>query len=438
MNFSDSELVGGLLTEAGVEVVDNLDDADGILLNTCAIRENAAEKIFHRVKQIGYAKRKRPDLRVGILGCLAQNLKEELLDDSGVVDFLVGPDGYRKLPELLRTAGHGPRLETELSRTETYTDIPSLRKSGVNAWVTIMRGCDNFCTFCVVPYSRGRERSRGADDIVSEVEGLAEAGFRQVTLLGQNVNSYGAAGESFSSLMRRVCDVDGIDRVRFTSPHPKDFPIELLELLADHPSACPHIHLPLQSGSDAVLRRMDRGYTYSEYSEVVARIRKIVPGASITTDLIAGFCGETEDEFAMTLQAIEEVRYVSAFTFAYSERKNTIASRRYEDDLSREIKHQRVARMAEVQRRVSNEIHKDCLGTVVDVLVEGASRKAATEAFGRDPRGVGVVFPVEIVEPGESVRVRITDTTTNTLIGERLDQPLIAAKGSGIGAHSAI
>jgi len=422
MNFSDTELVAGLLSERGFEIVESMEEADSVLLNTCAIRENAEEKIHNRVTQIGYFKRRHPELRVGILGCLAQSLKDKLMRDSKTIDFLVGPDSYRTLPDLL-APGRGleeRRSETTLSKTETYTEIPFLRKSGVNAWVTVMRGCDNFCTFCVVPYTRGRERSRKLDEVVREAQSLVSAGFRQVTLLGQNVNSFRSGDADFARLMEAVCRVDGIERVRFTSPHPKDFPVALLEVIAGEEAACPHIHLPLQAGGDRVLERMGRGYSRSEYMAVVDRIREIVPDAAISTDLIAGFPGEPDEEFLLTLQAIEEVRFVSAFTFAYSERKNTLASRRFPDDIPQAVKTERVSRMVEVQRRISNELHSARVGETVEVLVEGASRESKVEAFGRTPQGVGVVCPADLVIPGDFAKVEVVSSTTNTLIGRKL------------------
>ncbi len=426
MNFSDTEIVGGLLEANGVSVVDNLDDADGVFVNTCAIRENAEEKVYHRVQQLSYLKRRKPDLIIGILGCLAQSLKEDILEYSSAVDLVVGPDSYRSLPELLAKLAPGELnkiVETKLSRTENYTDIPTLRKSGVNAWVTIMRGCDNFCTFCVVPYTRGRERSRSADLILKEVESLAAAGFVQVTLLGQNVNSYRTENADFAELVRRVARVPGIERVRFTSPHPKDFPEELLHVMAEEPAACPHIHLPLQSGSDRVLERMNRGYTGAEYRTIVDRIRTILPDAAITTDLIAGFPGETEDDFEATLTMMRDVRYASSFTFAYSERRNTVASRRMNDDVAHEVKIERVTRMVDCQREISRAIHSESIGRVMDVLVESHSRKTANMAFGRNPQGIGVVFPCETIQPGERIAVVVEEATTNTLIGRRAESP---------------
>ena len=420
MNFSDSELIGGILTGEGFRVVPAMDGADAILINTCAVRENAAERIFNRLQQIGPLKKKKPGLRIGVLGCLAQNLKKDLLDHSGMVDFIVGPDSYRSLPALLkeenRGGGSGSRQATTLSKTETYTDIPPLRQSGVNAWVTVMRGCDNFCTFCVVPYTRGRERSRAVEAVISEVRALARGSFRQVTLLGQNVNSYRHDERGFAGLMREVCRVDQVERVRFMSPHPKDFPDDLLDVIADEPAAMPHIHLPLQSGSDAVLERMNRGYTADDYLRTVDRIRAALPGASITTDLIAGFPGESDADFDSTLRLMERVRFHAAFTFAYSERKGTIAARRFADDVPEPVKIERVTLLIERERVSSRARLEEQVGREVEVLVEGSSRKSPREAFGRTPQGSGVVFPADPVVPGEIRRVTVDRATTHTLI----------------------
>ncbi|MFH1277680.1 MAG: tRNA (N6-isopentenyl adenosine(37)-C2)-methylthiotransferase MiaB [Candidatus Eisenbacteria bacterium] len=415
MNFSDSELVGGLLTREGMEMAEGPDGADAILLNTCAVREHAEERIYRRLRELRARKRKAKGLRIGVLGCLAQSLKKDLLEHSDAVDFIVGPDAYRSLPGLLRE-GSGSRQATTLSRTETYTDIPHLRPSGVNAWVTVMRGCDNFCTFCVVPFTRGRERSRAVEAVVAETRALAEEGFRQVTLLGQNVNSYRHGEAGFAELMREVCRVDGIERVRFTSPHPKDFPDALLRVLAEEPTAMPHVHLPLQSGSDRVLERMDRNYTRAEFLRLVERIRKTVPGVALTTDLIAGFPGETVEDFERTVAAMKEIRFHSAFTFPYSERKNTAASRRFPDDVPAETKSERVGLLVRAEREVSREILGGLVGSEVEVLVEGRSKKTPAEGFGRTPQGTGVVFPAGDSSPRDLLRVRVTEATTHTLI----------------------
>lgn len=422
MNFSDSELVGGLLTREGMEMAEGPEGADAILLNTCAVREHAEERIYRRLRELRARKRKSKGLRIGVLGCLAQSLKKDLLEHSDAVDFIVGPDAYRSLPGLLRE-GNGSRQATTLSRTETYTDIPHLRPSGVNAWVTVMRGCDNFCTFCVVPFTRGRERSRAVEAVVAETRALAKEGFRQVTLLGQNVNSYRHEGADFAHLMREVCRVEGIERVRFTSPHPKDFPDPLLRVLSEEPAAMPHVHLPLQSGSDPVLGRMDRNYTYDEFRRLAGRIRDRVPGVALSTDLIAGFPGETEEDFERTVAAMEEIRFHSAFTFPYSERKNTAASRRFPDDVPAEVKNRRVGRLVETERAISLGILRGLVGSEVEVLVEGRSRKSPDEAFGRTPQGSGVVFPAGDASPGDRLRVTVDEATTHTLISRPPPRP---------------
>ncbi len=421
MNFSDSEVVGGILLSGGLTVTDDPAEADGILINTCAVREHAESKIYRRLEELRPLKAERPDLVIGVLGCLAQDRKKDLLEESGAVDFLVGPDAYRMLPDLLLSgARNGRRIETGLSKTETYTDIPPLRRSGVNGWVTIMRGCDNFCTFCVVPYTRGRERSRDPESVIDEVRALVERGFPQVTLLGQNVNSYHHGAHRFADLLAAVCRVEGIERVRFTSPHPKDFPGALLRVMAEEPAAAPHIHLPLQSASDDVLERMNRGYTYGEYRLLVDRIRSALPGVALTTDLIAGFPGEREEDFRATLRAMREIRFHSAFTFAYSERRHTRAARRFTDDVPAPVKRERLRLLSLEERALSAEILEGEVGRDVEVLVESRSRKSAAEAFGRTPQGSGVVFPSPEIVPGERATVRIEQATTHTLIGRRI------------------
>jgi len=438
MNLSDSEVIGGLLEGEGFEVVEDLREADRILINTCAVREHAEERIYQRLRQLHPLKNERPALRIGILGCLAQNLKADLLEHEGAVDFIVGPDAYRALPDLLRKSAKGDReRETRLSKTETYTDIPPLRRSGVNAWITVMRGCDNFCTFCVVPYTRGRERSRPLASVLAEARAVVREGVPQITLLGQNVNSYRDEGRGFADLLRAMCRVDGIRRVRFTSPHPKDFPDQLLCVLAEEPAAMPHVHLPLQSGSDRVLDRMGRGYTREHFDGIVQRIREAIPGVAITTDLIAGFPGETDGDFEETVRAMEEIRFHSAFTFPYSERKHTLAARRFADDVPSEVKSERVTRLARMEREHSRERLEEEVGTEAEVLVESASKKSAEEAFGRTPKGSGVVFPVERVRPGEIRSVRLVRATAHTLIGVsgQPDGSALHARPPGPGAR---
>ena len=344
MNESDSELVRSLLKQEGFGFTDDRDRADVVLINTCAIRENAHNKIYAHLSELKILKRQRP-LVVGVLGCMAQNLKSALADKEPLIDVLVGPDSYRQLPWLLTTAlasqeeGLSQKgFALDLSEYETYEGIMPDRNSGVNAWITVMRGCDNFCSFCVVPYTRGRERSRDPESILLEARDAATRGFKQITLLGQNVNSYRHDAWDFAKLIRAVADTPGIDRVRFTSPHPKDFPPQLIEAIASHPQICKHIHLPLQAGSDRILGLMGRNYTGAEYLALVDRIRATIPDIVLTTDIICGFCSESDQEFRDTCRIVEQAQLDSAYIFKYSERKHTIAARKYLDDVPDQVK----------------------------------------------------------------------------------------------------
>ena len=359
MNEYDSDIVRTILKQHDFEFTNTLDDADIVLMNTCAIRESAHERIHGRLAGLQRLKHER-GLVVGLLGCMAQNLKDDMMKADSVVDVLVGPDGYRKLPDLLTKAleQHRPGMEIRLSEDETYADIIPEQTDGVTAWVSIMRGCDNFCTFCVVPYTRGRERSQDPESIIVEVQQLADNGIKQVTLLGQNVNSYGVNGTDFADLIVRVADVSGIERVRFTSPHPKDFPEKLIDAIVDHPRICKHVHLPLQSGNDRMLELMNRTYTQREFIDLADRMRRRCPQLTLTTDVIVGFCSETEEDFADTYRVMEEVEFNAAFTFIYSERKNTIAARRYTDDVPHAVKVDRVSRLVELQNRTSRKLNR--------------------------------------------------------------------------------
>jgi tRNA-2-methylthio-N6-dimethylallyladenosine synthase len=419
MNEYDSELVGSLLQGRGFAFTADEQRADVILFNTCAIRETAHTRIYARLGELKQEKRTRPWLSVGILGCMAQNLKEEILLRFPVVDFICGPDAYRQLPELIERARGLRERSTaiDLSEYETYEDIAPTRIEGVNAWIAIMRGCDNFCTFCVVPYTRGRERSRDPRGIVEETRRLADAGYRQVTLLGQNVNSYAHPEADFAALMRRVADVPGIARVRFTSPHPKDFPEPLLHAIAEHPHICKQIHLPLQAGSERILKKMNRGYTPDEFCRLVDRIRTIIPDVALSTDLICGFCGETDEEFAATERMVREIEFDSAFIFKYSQRVGTIAAKLWEDDLPDAVKSERVTRLVELQKDISRAKHRRMIGRTVRVLIEGESRKNAAEWRARTDANTIVVFADPTRRVGDFCDVRITDATPNTLIG---------------------
>jgi len=419
MNEYDSELAATILRKRGFGFTADERTADVVLFNTCAIRETAHTRIYARLDALAGEKRQRDDLVVGVLGCMAQNLKEDILLRFPAVDFICGPDAYRQLPDLIvRARGLRERgTAIELSEYETYDDIAPTRIEGVNAWIAIMRGCDNFCTFCVVPYTRGRERSRDPQGVVEETRRLADAGHKQVTLLGQNVNSYRHDDADFADLMLAVADVRGIDRVRFTSPHPKDFPVKLLHAIADHPNLCKHIHLPLQAGSDRILRRMNRGYTGFEFLKLVEQIREIIPGAALTTDIICGFPTESHEDFLETGRMMRTVEFDSAFIFKYSERQGTIAHKLWSDDVSEMTKSERVSRLVGLQRAISSRRHQAIVGQTFRVLIEGESRKRATEWKARTDGNTIVVFADPARKGGDFCDVRIIDAGPNTLIG---------------------
>lgn len=433
MNEYDSELVRALLKREGFVLTDDRECADVILMNTCAIRENAHTKVYTHLSDLKALKRGRP-LVVGVLGCMAQNLKEELTRQEPLVDLLAGPDAYRQLPMLIRNAvqaqeqgGQAKALAVDLSEYETYDDIIPERTAGVNAWIAVMRGCDNFCSFCVVPYTRGRERSRDPQGILDEAARIAGEGFKQITLLGQNVNSYRSGDWDFARLLTAVADTPGIERVRFTSPHPKDFPTPLLEAVVFHPKICKHIHLPVQSGNDRILDMMNRTYTRREYLALVDRIRSMNPRMVLTTDIIAGFSSETEAEFEDTYRLLEEVRYHSAFIFLYSERTNTIAARKYADDIPQEVKSRRVTALVELQRRISAERNREFLGKRLQVLVEGDARKSPLQAMGKSDGNITVIWEKTDVQcgPGQMVACSIYDASASTLYARatRLSEP---------------
>ncbi len=423
MNEYDSELVRAILKNGSFRMTSSVEDADVVLLNTCAIRESAHTRIYGRLGHVRQLKRKNPRLVVGVLGCMAQSLKTELLDRNPVIDLIAGPDAYKRLPRLIHevcdSAGRG--LEIDLSEYETYSDIYPDRVPGVNAWIACMRGCDNFCTFCVVPYTRGRERSRAPESVVEEARRLAGDGYKQITLLGQNVNSYRYEGADFADLLVRVADVEGIARVRFTSPHPKDFPRRLLHAIASHAHLCKHIHLPLQAGNDAILERMRRTYTKQEFLELVDEIRAVIPSVSLTTDIICGFPGESDAAFTDTLDVVERVEFDSAFVFKYSERRNTIAQRKFIDDVPDAAKTARVVRVNEAQKAISLRRNHAWIGRRVQVLVEGPSRKSPHDWMGRDDGGRCVVFPHRDEAPGDVVEVEVAAASAKTLLGHTVD-----------------
>ncbi len=466
MNEYDTQLVKAILTKAQYQFVPQEDEADIILLNTCAIRENAHRKVYGRVHSILHkrgltGKNQFPpkggnsvsspqsaggqnsnQVLIGILGCMATNLRKELFENRKLkIDFIAGPDSYKRLPKLIEESyainvetglpvlerlkdGPGKPVSTKpydvtLSEFETYSDIYPTREMGINAWLAVMRGCNNFCTFCVVPYTRGRERSRSVENVVEEVQKLAQEGFKQVTLLGQNVNSYCHENADFADLLEAVSKVEGIERIRFTSPHPKDFPEKLLRTIAGNPKVCKHIHLPLQAGNNRILELMDRTYTQEEFLELVEKIRRLIPNVALTTDIIAGFPTETEEEFQDTIKVMQQVEFDSAFIFKYSQRKDTIASRKYPDDILEEIKTDRVVRLNELQKAISLKKNQGHIGQTFEVLIEEErTPKSADQFQGRTDGNHVVIFPKGPYQRGQTIKVHITDATSHVLLSK--------------------
>jgi len=414
------------LKARGFTFTEDRERADVVLMNTCAIRENAHTKVYSHLADLRAIKRQR-HLVVGVLGCMAQNLKQELAETEPLVDVLAGPDAYRRLPDLLMQAieaqkqGRKQRgMAVELSEYETYDDILPERTDGVNAWLAVMRGCDNFCSFCVVPYTRGRERSRDPQGIIRETEHLVAQGHKQVTLLGQNVNSYQFENWDFARLITAVADVPGIERVRFTSPHPKDFPPALLDAVAGHPKICKHIHLPLQSGNDRILDVMGRAYTRREYLGIVDDIRRRNHDIAMTTDVICGFCGETEEEFLDTCRVVQDVGFHAAFVFKYSERKHTIAARKYPDDVPETVKSNRVNRLVDLQTGIAFRINQEMIGRTVMTMVEGDAKRSSSQWKGRADNSLTVVWEKDgsRARPGDLVPIAVSRASVTTLFGK--------------------
>ncbi len=425
MNFSDSEIVGSIMAEDGYETVDGTDNADVIFINTCSIRDNAEQRIRKRLKEIKRMKKENPDLKVGILGCMAERLKQQLLDEEEVVDMIVGPDAYRDLPNLIKTVESGRKaINVLLSEEETYSEIEPVRlgSNKISAFISIMRGCENFCTYCVVPFTRGKERSRDPETIVNEARDLVNKGYKEVTLLGQNVNSYAweSDGEkvSFPELIAKVAAVSPQLRVRFATSHPKDISDDLIKTIANTENICKAIHLPFQSGSNAVLKRMNRKYTREWYMDRISTIKKYIPDCGLSTDIIAGFCGETDEEHQETLSLMDWVGYDYAFMFKYSERPNTIAQKKYKDDVPEEVKSRRLTEIIDLQQELSLRSNKQNIGKTVEVLVESFSKRSANDLAGRNSQNKMVVFPKKNFKVGDYVQVKITDCTAATLIGE--------------------
>lgn len=419
MNVSDTELVFSILSKDNYERTEDISEADVIMTNTCSIRDNAEQRIWGRIEQF-QAHKKARKVVIGILGCMAERLKDALLD-SGKVDLVAGPDAYRSLPALLEAAGKGePQMNVELSREETYADISPKRidNNGVSAFISIMRGCNNVCSYCVVPYTRGVERSRDFRSIVRETCDCFAAGYKEVTLLGQNVDSYLYEGVNFAKLLAMIAEISPQLRVRFSTSHPKDISDELIETMASKPNICRHIHLPVQSGNDRILEKMRRRYDRNWYLSRVAKIRELMPDCGISTDAIVGFCSETEEEFRDTLSLFEEVGYDNAFMFFYSERPGTLAQRNYPDDVPQEVKNKRLEELIELQKRLSLESNRRDLGRTFEVLVEGPSKKDKNELCGRTSSNKMCVWADTIHKAGDYVYVRAISCTQATLLCE--------------------
>jgi len=432
MNFSDSEIVASVMTDNQYVTTEDHQEADVIFLNTCSIRDNAEQKVMNRLKQLQHLRKKKPGLIIGVLGCMAERMKSSLLEENELgmrIDMVVGPDAYRDLPQLMLDAESGHKaINIILSTEETYADITPVRyaSNGVSAFISIMRGCENFCSYCVVPFTRGKERSRDPQTILSEVRELLAAGYREITLLGQNVNSYRWENEEtsivtgFPELIELVAKVNPLLRVRFATSHPKDMSVELLEAIARNPNICKAIHLPMQSGSSSVLKRMNRKYTRADYQNRIEAIRRIIPGCAISTDIIAGFCGETPEEHSDTLELMEWAAFDFAFMFKYSERDGTLAAKKYEDDIPDEIKSGRLQEIIKLQQKLSLKSNNKYVGLVVEVLVEGPSKRSPDFVSGRSSHNNLVVFPDKGYKPGDYVMVKINSCTAATLLGDAI------------------
>ena len=443
MNVSDSEIVTSLLQKEGYISASSAEEADVVLINTCAIRENAEDRVRTRIRDFKSAKKHNPGMIIGVLGCMAERLKTKLLEEESLVDLVVGPDAYRSLPDLINNFEEGDKaVNVLLSKEETYADINPVRLSGngITAFISIMRGCDNMCSFCVVPFTRGRERSRDPETIVNEAKLLFEQGYREVTLLGQNVDSYKWFGGgpkkdfekvmeenkkleivNFASLLEKVALVNPLLRIRFSTSNPQDMTDEVLHVIAKHPNICKYVHLPMQSGSSRILALMNRGYDREKYLNRIQAIRTIIPGCGISTDVIAGFCTETEDEHKETISLMEQVRFDYAYMFAYSERPATPAAKNYKDDIPEEVKSKRMQEILALQRKHSMEGNKADIGKVFEVLVEAHSKRSKEQVFGRNTQNKAIIFTSEKHKPGDYVHVRVTSCTSGTLIGELLN-----------------
>ncbi len=429
MNFADTEVVNSILMEDGMDPVQTAEEADIIFVNTCSIRENAETRVWNRLKEFRSLKDEKRDLTVGVMGCMAERIKDKIIEQEKLVDIVVGPDAYREIPNLLKEVDDGRKaVNVLLSLEETYADITPVRTSGngVTAFVSIMRGCDNMCAFCVVPFTRGRERSRPMSSILSEVKQLSDQGYKEVTLLGQNVNSYNYEDIDFTRLMDEASKVDPEMRFRFSSPHPKDFPEPLLHLIAERPNLCNYIHIPAQAGSDTMLERMRRPYTREQYLTLIDKMRDIIPGVSLSTDIITGFCDETEEEHEATMSLMKIVGYDLAYMFAYSERERTLAHRKYEDNVPEDVKKRRLSQIIEQQMNIQEQINNNEVGKRHLVLIEGTSKRSDEQLAGRTDTNKMVIIDKKDFRKGDYVEVIITGNTSATLFGDPVKKSSIA------------
>jgi tRNA-2-methylthio-N6-dimethylallyladenosine synthase len=419
MNMADTEIVMGILQNYGYGITKSVDDADVVLLNTCSIRENAEQRIYGRLGNFKTIKNSRPQLVIGILGCMAERLRKDLIEEKKIVDLIVGPDEYRRLPALIDVAFHGEKgIGVRLSKTETYEDIIPYRENGLQAWISVMRGCDKFCTFCVVPFTRGRERSRTLNSVINEIEKLSERGFKEVTLLGQNVNSYSDGVNDFADLLAASAEVDRTIRIRFTTSHPHDLSDKLLYTIAEHPNICNYIHLPVQSGSDRILKLMNRTYTVAQYLKLIEKAKRIIPGVSFSTDIIAGFPTESEQDHQLTLEIMRQVRYDGAYMFKYSAREGTKAYK-MNDDVSDEVKIKRLQEIIQLQQKISFDINQELIGKEEIVLIEGFSRKSDRFLSGRTDNNKVLIVPFnEKIKEGTYIKAKVTRATHATLFGD--------------------
>lgn len=419
MNYADTEIVNGVMGKYGYSITDDIDESSVVLLNTCSIRENAEARVYQRLTEIKKYKKKNPGLVVGIIGCMAERLRGDLIDKTKLVDLVVGPDEYRKMPylveNLVETGEKG--IAVRLSRVETYDDIVPLRKEGISAWLSVMRGCDNFCSFCVVPYTRGRERSRSLEGVVAEVKQLWNDGFKDVTLLGQNVNSYRSENYDFADLLKECARAVPEIRIRFTTSHPHDLSFKLIETIAEYDNLCKSIHLPVQSGSNRILELMKRNYTVEHYMGIIDNIKKIIPEATLSTDIISGFCTETEEDHRMTLDIMKEVKYDGAYMYKYSPREKTKAWA-MKDDVDEETKGRRLMELVEQQRGFCYEKNIAMVGKTVGIIVESVSRKSDNMFTGRTDGNKSVIIPKNGNAIGDKVLVKIDKANSATLFGE--------------------